>query len=67
MLYNRQIKGLSTFFLSDEGRYKFFDASFVSVADVSQYSTLQSEFIDPAFLTVSRQCFNSKNNFKKSA
>ena len=46
-----QIKGLSTLFLSDEGRYKFFDASFVSVADANQYATLQSEFIDPAFAT----------------
>jgi len=46
-----QIKGLSTLFLSDEGRLKFFDASFVSVADAAQYSTLQTEFIDPAFAT----------------
>jgi Domain of unknown function (DUF4476) len=46
-----QIKGLSSLFLSDEGRFKFFDASFVSVADASQYHTLQSEFVDPAFVT----------------
>lgn len=46
-----QIKGLSTLFLSDEGRFKFFDASYVSVADAAQYSSLQSEFIDPAFTT----------------
>ncbi|MCW3109449.1 MAG: hypothetical protein JWQ09_3955 [Segetibacter sp.] len=45
-----QIKGLSTLFLSDEGRFKFFDASFVSVADAGQYYTLQAEFIDPAFV-----------------
>lgn len=45
-----QIKGLSTLFLSDEGRFKFFDASFVSVADSSEYPTLQSEFIDPAYV-----------------
>lgn len=44
-----QIKALSTLFLSDEGRYKFFDASFVSVADANQYYTLQSEFIDPVY------------------
>ena len=44
-----QIKALSTLFLSDEGRYKFFDASFVSVADANQYYTLQSEFINPAY------------------
>lgn len=45
-----QIKGLSTLFPSDEGRFKFFDASFVSVADATQYYTLQSEFIDPGYL-----------------
>ncbi len=46
-----QIKRLSTLFLSDEGRYNFFNASYNSVADVSQYSLLQSEFIDPAFVS----------------
>ncbi|WP_018616379.1 DUF4476 domain-containing protein [Segetibacter koreensis] len=46
----RQIKSLSTLFLSDEGRYNFFNASYNSVADVSEYPTLQSEFIDPAFI-----------------
>lgn len=45
----RQIKSLSTLFLSDEGRFNFFNASYNSVSDVAQYSTLQSEFIDPAF------------------
>jgi hypothetical protein len=45
-----QIKALSTLFLSDEGRFKFFDASFVSVADAGQYYTLQNEFIDPSFV-----------------
>jgi hypothetical protein len=41
-----QIKRLSTLFLSDEGRYNFFNASYNSVSDVAEYSTLQSEFID---------------------
>jgi hypothetical protein len=45
-----QIKGLSTLFLSDEGRFKFFDASYLSVSDATSYATLQSEFIDPAYL-----------------
>ncbi|GEO10730.1 hypothetical protein SAE01_32260 [Segetibacter aerophilus] len=45
-----QIKGLSTLFLSDEGRFKFFETSFVSVADAGQYYTLQDEFIDPTFV-----------------
>jgi hypothetical protein len=44
-----QIKKLSTLFLSDEGRYNFFNASYNSAADISEYGTLQSEFIDPAF------------------
>jgi hypothetical protein len=45
-----QIKALSTLFMSDEGRFKFFEASLVSVADTQQYLTLQSEFVDPAFV-----------------
>lgn len=45
-----QIKKLSTLFLSDEGRYNFFNTSYNSAADASEYSTLQSEFIDPAFV-----------------
>ncbi|MEJ7682443.1 MAG: DUF4476 domain-containing protein [Segetibacter sp.] len=44
-----QIKSLSTLFLSDEGRYNFFNASYNSVADLSRYSLLESEFIDPAY------------------
>lgn len=46
-----QIKKLSTLFLSDEGRYNFFNASYNSASDVSEYATLQSEFIDPAFVS----------------
>jgi hypothetical protein len=45
-----QVKGLSTLFMSDEGRYNFFNASLPSVVDASQYSSLQSEFIDPAYV-----------------
>ncbi len=47
-LTTSQIKKLSTLFLSDEGRYNFFNASYNSAADISEYGTLQSEFIDPA-------------------
>ena len=46
-----QIRRLSTLFLSDEGRFNFFNASYNSVTDVSQYSMLESEFIDPAFVS----------------
>jgi len=45
-----QVKALSTLFLSDEGRFKFFESSYSSVADANQYSSLQTEFIDPAFV-----------------
>ncbi len=45
-----QIKNLSTLFMSDEGRLRFFDASYVSVADPGQYYTLKSQLIDPAYL-----------------
>lgn len=49
-LTTSQIKKLSTLFLSDEGRYNFISASYNSASDASEYSTLQSEFIDPAFV-----------------
>lgn len=45
-----QIRGLSTLFMSDEGRFKFFNASSASVIDAPQFFTLQSEFVDPAFV-----------------
>lgn len=44
-----QIRVLSTLFLSDEGRYKFFDVSYATVADPSSYPILQKEFIDQYF------------------
>jgi hypothetical protein len=46
-----QVKALSTLFLSDEGRYKFFESSYPSVLDANSYSTLQTQFIDPAFVS----------------
>lgn len=49
-LTTSQIKKLSTLFLSDEGRYNFINASYNSASDASEYSTLKSEFIDPAFV-----------------
>ena len=45
-----QIKVLSTLFLSDEGRYRFFTASFSFVSDPASYSSLLSEFIDPFYI-----------------
>ncbi len=46
-----QVKGLSTLFLSDEGRYKFFEASYNFVTDAQLYSSLEKEFIDPTFVS----------------
>jgi len=54
-----QIKRLSTLFLSDEGRFNFFNASLVSVADAAQYHTLQTEFIDPVFVTRFKNLLNN--------
>lgn len=45
-----QIKNLSTLFLSDEGKYKFFDASYSFVSDVGSFSVLQSELKDDYFI-----------------
>ena len=46
-----QIKGLSTLFLSDAERYKFFDVSYNVVTDVQLYSSLENELIDPYYIT----------------
>ena len=46
----RQVKGLSSLFLSDEGRFKFFTASYSFVSDPEAYAALQSEFIDPFYV-----------------
>jgi hypothetical protein len=49
-LTTSQVKALSTLFMSDEGRYKFFDASYEHIADAEAYYSLQGEFIDPYFI-----------------
>jgi hypothetical protein len=38
-----QIKNLSALFLTEESKYKFFDAAFQYVSDLENFSTLQSE------------------------
>ena len=38
-----QLKNLSTLFLSDGGKYKFFDAAYEHVSDIENFSSLQSE------------------------
>lgn len=45
-----QIKALSVLFMSDEGRYKFFDASYNYVVDSERFQTLQSELFDAYYI-----------------
>ncbi len=45
-----QIKDLSFLFLTDEGKYKFFDEAYPFTSDSDQYPTLQSQFTDPYYL-----------------
>lgn len=44
-----QVKSLGALFLSDDGRYSFFNAVYHSVADVSAFSSLESQLIDPNY------------------
>ncbi len=45
-----QVKNLSSLFLSDEGKYKFFDASYIYVSDMEKFSTLQSELKEEYYI-----------------
>ena len=45
-----QLKGLSSLFLSDEGRFRFFAASYSFVSDPAAFPMLQSLLIDPNFI-----------------
>jgi len=45
-----QIKNLSTLFLTDESKYKFFDAAYQYVSDVENFPSLQSELKDEYFI-----------------
>jgi Domain of unknown function (DUF4476) len=46
----QQIKNLSSLFLNDESKYKFFDASYSFVIDPANFSTLESELKDSYFV-----------------
>ena len=39
----QQVRNLSLLFLEDEGKYKFFDASYEYVSDTENFASLQSE------------------------
>lgn len=45
-----QLKALSVLFMSDEGRYRFLDASYNYATDPENFYFLQSVFIDPYYL-----------------
>lgn len=45
-----QIRNLSYLFLTDEGKYMFFDEAYAFTSDSNQYETLQSQFTDPYYL-----------------
>ena len=44
------IKNISTLFLRDEAKYKFFDAAYAAVSDPSNYGTLQGELKDEYYV-----------------
>jgi hypothetical protein len=45
-----QIKNLGALFLTDEGKYKFFDAAYIRSADPENFSSLQTELKDEYFI-----------------
>ena len=45
-----QIKNLSTLFLTDEFKYKFFDAAYQYVSDSENFVSLQSELNDEYYI-----------------
>jgi len=46
-----QIKDLSYLFLTNEGKYKFFDAAYPYTSDSDQYEILESQLTDEYYLT----------------
>ncbi len=45
-----QIKNLSFLFLTNEGKYRFFDEAYAFVSDSNQYFTLQSQLTDSYYI-----------------
>ena len=45
-----QIKNLSFLFLTNEGKYKFFDLAYAFASDSDQYGTLQSQLTDSYYI-----------------
>lgn len=45
-----QIKNLSFLFLTDQGKYEFYDAAYPFTADSNEYYSLQSQLTDPYYI-----------------
>lgn len=46
-----QVKNVSTLFLTDEGKYKFFDAAYKYVSDIIVFSLLKAELKDEYYIS----------------
>lgn len=46
----QQVRNLGALFLTDEGRYKFFDAAYSFVSDAGNFSSLQSELKEEYYI-----------------
>jgi len=55
-----QVKNLSTLFLRDEGKYKFFNASYPYVSDSQNFGLLQAQLSDNYFITRFKASFTAK-------
>ena len=45
-----QVRNLSYIFLTNEGKYQFFEAAYPFVSDSNLYPTLENQFTDPYYL-----------------
>ena len=55
-----QIKNLSTLFLNDEGKYKFFDAAYKYVSDAENFKFATIRVEREYYPAISKQCFAIK-------
>lgn len=50
-----QVKLLSSYFLSDEGRFNFFSAAYTNIVDAANFANLEKLLIDPVYKTKFRE------------
>jgi len=55
-----QVKNLSTLFLRDEGKYKFFNAAYPYVSDSRNFGLLQAQLSDNYFITRFKASFTAR-------